>query len=215
MAIIQFFWRIYVQLKNPTCTINSARLAKNVKLGKHITLEYGSHILAQEIGDYTYINKYSLLDKNVLSIGKYCSVAYNVRIGLGGHPTDWLSTHPFAYQESYGFVTESKRWTTENEETVIGNDVWIGANSTVLAGVNVGDGAIIGAHSLVTKDVEPYSIVVGTPAKHIRYRHSEELIKKLQEIQWWNLSRKELSKYVKYMDDPERVLQEISSSQKK
>ncbi len=206
MELIHFIWKQYVRLKNPTCVIRSARLGKNVKLGKHVTLEYGSSVLAEEIGDYTYINKFCLIDKNVSSIGKFCSIAYNTRIGLGGHPVDWLSTHPFAYHKNYGFVTEDRSWSDESEETIIGNDVWIGANSTILAGIKVGDGAIIGAHSLVNKDVEPYSIMVGSPARCIRYRHSDEIIKRLKEIKWWDMPKEDLVRCTSVMNDPEEFI---------
>ncbi len=209
MELVHFIWKQLAKIKNPSCTIRTARLGKNVSLGKQVTLEYGSSILAQKIGDYTYINKYCLVDKNVSSIGKFCSIAYNVRIGLGGHPTDWLSTHPFAYNKSYGFVDKDKVWTTGSEETVVGNDVWIGANSTVLAGVKIGDGAIIGAHSLVNKDVEPYSIVIGVPAKHLRYRHSDEVIQKLLKTEWWNMSKEELMKRMEHLNDAEEFLNSI------
>lgn len=209
MELVHFIWKKLAKIKNPSCTIRTARLGKNVQLGKQVTLEYGSAILAQSIGDYTYINKYCLVDKNVTSIGKFCSIAYNVRIGLGGHPTDWLSTHPFAYNKSYGFTDNDKPWTKDSEETVIGNDVWIGANSTVLAGVKIGNGAIVGAHSLVNKDVEPYSIVVGVPAKHLRYRHSDEVIQKLLKTEWWNLSKAELSERIECLDNAEDFLNSL------
>ncbi|MFT5823925.1 MAG: acetyltransferase-like isoleucine patch superfamily enzyme [Crocinitomix sp.] len=209
MELVHYLWKQLAKIKNPSCTIRTARLGKNVKLGKQVTLEYGSSILANHIGDYTYINKFCLVDKNVSSIGKFCSIAYNVRIGLGGHPTDWLSTHPFAYNKSYGFTDKDIDWTTDSEETIVGNDVWIGANSTVLAGVKIGDGAIIGAHSLVNKDVEPYSIVVGVPAKHLRYRHSDEVIQKLLKTEWWNLPKEELSKRMQHLDNAEAFLNSL------
>lgn len=204
--MVHFVWKIWMRLKNPSCTIRSARLGKKVELGKHVTLEYGGVIAAESIGDYTFINKYALIDGNVKSIGKFCSIAYNVRIGLGGHPTNWVSTHPFAYEKKYGFAKKSKSWTDDNQNTIIGNDVWIGANSTILAGVKIGDGAIIGAHSLVKEDVQPYSIVVGTPAKHIRYRHDKETVDKLLGTEWWNLPKDQIVKRLDSMDNLELFL---------
>lgn len=204
-----YLWKQYMKLSNRSCSIESARLSKKIKLGKFVTLGYGSSILAEEIGDYTYINKFCLIDKNVISIGKFCSIAYNSRIGLGSHPDKWVSTHSFAYDKKYNFIESNKNWTDKSEKTIIGNDVWIGANATILAGVTIGDGAIIGAHSLVNKDVQPYSIVVGSPAKHIRYRHDEEIIKKLMSSKWWNLPKVELMKRIELMKNPEDFIKSL------
>lgn len=206
-----FIWKQIMKLRNPSCSIESARLAKHIKLGKSVNLGLGSSVLAKEVGDYTFINKYCLIDKNVVSIGKFCSIAYNVRIGLGGHPTSWLSTHPFAYDKKYGFLKSTIEWTDEKQDTIIGNDVWIGANATILAGVTIGDGAIIGAHSLVNKNVEPYSIVVGTPAKHIRFRFETDVIDQLQQIEWWNLSQEELTRYIASMKNPSDFIKAINT----
>ncbi|MFK8038654.1 MAG: CatB-related O-acetyltransferase [Crocinitomicaceae bacterium] len=205
-----FIWKQIMKLRNPSCKIESARLAKNIKLGKSVNLGLGSSILAKQIGDFTFINKYCLIDKNVVSIGKFCSIAYNVRIGLGGHPTSWLSTHPFAYDKKYGFVQSNIEWADKKQDTIIGNDVWIGANATILAGVTIGDGAIIGAHSLVNKDVEPYSIVIGTPAKHLRYRFDEKVIKELLDAKWWNLAKEDLIKRIDLMKSSEKFLKQMN-----
>ena len=210
MELKHYIWKQIMKMRNRSCTIETARLAKNIKLGKSVTLGLGSSVLAQEIGDYTFINNYCLIDKNVSSIGKFCSIAYNARIGLGGHPTDWLSTHPFAYDKKYGFVKNNIEWTKKSQETIVGNDVWIGANATILAGVTIGDGAIIGAHSLVNKDVEPYSIVVGTPAKHIRYRHDEDTVKSLLISKWWNLSKEALIGKIDLLRDPKDFINYLS-----
>jgi len=199
-----------MKFKHQSCTIESARLSKSLKLGKAVTIGYGSCVLAGEVGDYTFINKYCLIDSNVTTVGKFCSIAYNVRIGLGGHPADWLSTHPFLYDKKYGFVKKDLQWTSKSEKTVVGNDVWIGANATILGGVIIGDGAIIGAHSLVNKDVEPYSIVVGTPAKHIRYRHDETTIKSLLKSKWWDKSAEELKNKIAVLSDPKDFIEHLS-----
>ena len=184
MGLIQFAWKMYLRVLNPTCKIRASSLSRNVHFEKRVTIEQGSHIQCSHIGKYTYINKYCLIDKSTESIGRFCSIAYNVRIGLGSHPVDWISTHSFVYDKKYGFNTKNRF--VSNEKTIVGNDVWIGANATILNGVTIGDGAIIGAHSLVTKDVEPYSIVVGVPAKVIRYRFDKDTIQKLLAIKWWN-----------------------------
>ena len=186
MSFVQFLWKNYLRVKHPNCRIRAASIARHVKFEKGVTLEYGSHIQAGRIGRYTYISKYCLIDKPTESIGSFCSIAYNAKIGLGSHPVDWISTHPFAYDGKYGFIKESIPFEEGPEKkTIIGNDVWIGANAVILAGVTVGDGAVIGANSLVNKDVEPYSIVAGSPAEFKRYRFDDETRNKLLEMRWW------------------------------
>lgn len=207
MSLIQFLWKNYLRLTNPSCTIKAATLSRNVRFENNVVLEYGSHIQASKIGKYTYINKYCLIDKNTISIGRFCSIAYNVKIGLGSHPADWVSTHQFAYDPKYKFTKHAKKFDEKsNQHTIIGNDVWIGANASILAGVNIGDGAIIGANSLVTKNVKPYSIVMGTPAQHHRYRFDLETSKALQKIQWWNWDKKRIKENIDLFDSPERLI---------
>jgi virginiamycin A acetyltransferase len=200
-------WVLFQRIINPGCTIHAASLCRGIKFGKGVTIEKGSHVCAGRIGNHTYINKYCLIDRNTESIGNFCSIAYGVKIGLGNHPTNWVSTHPFAYDKKYGFVSKTKSFDEQTKERcIIGNDVWIGANATILAGVHIGDGAIIGANSLVTTDIAPYSIVVGTPAKHIRYRFSESLIARLLELKWWNWDEDKIKLNVGNFNNPEKLL---------
>jgi len=210
MSLIQFLWKNYLRITNPTCKIKAASLSRNVRFENNVVIEYGSHVQASMIGKYTYINKYCLVDKNTESIGRFCSIAYNVKIGLGDHPVDWVSTHQFAYDPKYKFTKQWKEFdNTSDRKTKIGNDVWIGANATLLAGVKVGDGAIIGANSLVTKDVEPYSIVMGTPAKHHRFRFDSKIIASLQELQWWNWDEKKIKDKIEFFNNPEELIKRL------
>lgn len=207
MTIVQFLWRIYVRLRNPSCTIRSAGLSKNVRFENGVTIESGSYVQADLIGKYSYINKYCLIEKNT-SIGRFCSIAYNVKIGLGSHPVDWVSTHQFAYDPKYKFVEESRSFNEGTyKKTIIGNDVWIGANAIILGGVNVGDGAIIGANSLVSSDVEPYTIIHGAPAKFSRYRFDEKIIKNLLDIKWWNWKESKVKENIDLFNDPLKVIE--------
>lgn len=202
MTLVQFLWRIYVRLRNPSCTIKSAGLSKNVRFENGVTIESGSYVQADLIGKYSYINKYCLIEKNTI-IGRFCSIAYNVKIGLGSHPVDWVSTHQFTYDPKYKFVKESRSFNGDaHKKTIIGNDVWIGANAIILAGVNVGDGAIIGANSLVTEDIEPYAIVHGIPAKFSRFRFEEHIIENLLNSKWWNLDDKKIKENIDHFNDP-------------
>jgi len=154
-----------------------------------------------EIGDFTYYDDFENVEnfeKNVkylfdfigdkLIIGKYCMIASDVTFIMNGanHLTDAVSTYPFAiFGNGWESAMDGKSYPTKGN-TVVGNDVWIGYNATIMPGVTIGDGAIIGSKSVVTKDVAPYSIIGGNPAKEIRKRFSEEQIEKLLEICWWD-----------------------------
>jgi len=153
------------------------------------------------IGDYTYYDDFENVnnfEKNVkyhfefigdkLIIGKFCMIASDVKFIMNGanHLTKSISSFPFAiFGEDWKNAMDGKNYPTKGN-TEIGNDVWIGFNSTIMPGIKIGDGAIIATNSTVTKNVEPYSIVGGNPAKEIKKRFTKEQIEKLLEIKWWN-----------------------------
>lgn len=119
-------------------------------------------------------------------IGKYCSIAEEVTIIPGGdHRVDWVTTYPLRVKFNLEGANQDGHPSTKGD-VIVGNDVWIAGGAKILSGVTIGDGAVIGANALVSKDVEPYSIVGGNPAKHIKYRFDEETISKLLEIKWWD-----------------------------
>ncbi len=143
---------------------------------------YGTYI----VGENGYIHD--------CKIGRFCSIASSCHIGLGDHALNMVSTSPLFYSSHSllpdHFLSEDipvRECTIKdtNYKVIIGNDVWMGYNVCVKEGVTIGDGAIIGAKSLVTKDIPPYSIAVGIPAKVIKYRFTPEQIQKLLEIKWW------------------------------
>lgn len=119
-----------------------------------------------------------LNEKAYLSIGNYCSISGHILIYLGGN-------HHYEWATQYPFNGHNAPWSKGN--VIIGNDVWIGTCATIHSGVTIGDGAVIASNSIVTKDVEPYSIVGGNPAKIIKYRFPKEIREKLSEYKWWNL----------------------------
>jgi acetyltransferase-like isoleucine patch superfamily enzyme len=131
-----------------------------------------------------------------LFIGNFCSIASNVNIFLGGnHRHDWITTYPFGHisQHIFNNFNGQGHPTTKGDVTV-GNDVWIGQNVTIMSGVKIGDGVIIANNSHVVKDVEPYSIIGGNPAKFIKYRFTPEQIEKLLKIKWWDWDDEKINK---------------------
>lgn len=147
-------------------------------------------------GAFLFLNYRSIVYPNV-TIGRFCSIARGCEIGVAQHPTHFLSTHSFQYNDvlfsrmpDYA-GKRTIRWRS-HKDTVIGSDVWLGAQAVIVAGVTIGHGAIIAANSVVTKDVPPYAIVGGSPARLIRYRFSEDIIARLLATAWWELSLPEL-----------------------
>lgn len=175
-------------------------LGKKVSLNIHNTFEgYNSigdtsSLGSCSIGYATYIA--SGCNIHYAKIGKFCAIGKNVQICLGKHPIDYVSIHPAFYSlekqsgftytdkqryEEHEFVDDEKKYVVD-----IGNDVWIGNNVMIMDGITVGDGAIIASGAIVTKDVPAYSIVMGQPARVNKFRFSEEVVKRLLEIEWWN-----------------------------
>lgn len=154
------------------------------------------HGLSIGYGTYGGCWNNSILWWKNIKIGNYCSFAQEIQIITSNHKIDWFSTHPCLDTPMYGKILDG----SDNESNyglVIGNDVWVGGMVMILPGCKkIGNGAIIGGGSVVTRDVPPYAIVVGNPAKILRYRFDEDIIKKLEDSQWWNLELDELKKIV-------------------
>jgi acetyltransferase-like isoleucine patch superfamily enzyme len=155
-----------------------------------------------DIGGHTYGKPkiYDWKDGTKLSIGKYCSIADDVVILLGGnHRVDWLTTYPFPAVEGWPEAMEIKGHPASKGDIVIENDVWIGYGATILSGVKIGNGAVVGARAVVTKDVPPYAIVAGNPAKIIKLRFSKREIKALLNLSWWNWSEEKIRAEVQHL----------------
>lgn len=161
-----------------------------------------------KIGDYCFIGKNTFID-NCTEIGSFCSISFDVKIGLVNHALDHISTSPFFYKKEKKWVSESTYIERKGKEVKIGHDVLISANAIILEGVKIGTGAVIAAGAVVIKDVPPYAIVGGVPAKIIRYRFDEDLRKNLLESEWWKLSKEELSKSIEYFNQPTEFLNHL------
>lgn len=149
--------------------------------GKYASLSSGVIFSNSALGDYSYVNYYSIVHQT--TIGKFCSIGPHVVIGLGNHPVrGFVSTSPKLFLK--GYFSPRERY-DQFPRVEIGNDVWIGANATLVNGIKVGDGAVIGANAVVTTDVPPYAIYGGIPAKLIRFRFKEEQREFLLKFKWW------------------------------
>ncbi len=159
---------------------------KNCHFGEYVTIGDNCVVVGSSIGRYTYVSSESKVYNT--AIGKFCSVGSELKVGLGIHPTTFISTHPIFYSlnKQAQITFSDENYFQEHKNITIGNDVWIGTRVTIIDGVSIGDGVIIAAGSVVTKDVESYSIVGGVPAKHIKYRFDSEMREKLDRFKWWD-----------------------------
>ena len=174
------------------------------------------------VGDFTYIadsefeshvTNFYPWSKDKLIIGKFCQIAVGVEFMMNdaNHQMSAVSTFPFYTLEGWDMETPAFSDMPFKGDTVIGNDVWIGQNAVILPGVHVGDGAIIGANSVVGSDVEPYTIVAGNPAKPIRKRFDDDLISLMLKWKWWDKEIDEINSLIPLLtsNDLESVKQEL------
>ena len=160
----------------------------NCNFGIYNTIYNEVSLSEVTFGDFTYIAGNTSISRT--TIGKFCSIGPDCKIGLGKHPTkDFVSTHPvfFSTLKQAQVTFADRNYFDEFAYIIIGNDVWLGANVIVVDGVKIGDGAVVAAGSVVTKDIPPYAIVGGVPAKIIKYRFEKEEIEKLLQLKWWDM----------------------------
>ena len=175
------------------------------------------------VGDYTYYDDFENVlnfEKNVkyhfdfigdkLIIGKFCMIASDVQFIMNGgnHMTESISAYPFAvFGNGWEGAMEGKTYPTKGD-TVVGNDVWIGHHAVIMPGIQIGHGSMIGSYSVVTKNVEPYTIVGGNPAKQIRKRYNEDIVARLLDIRWWDWTSEKIARNLKLLTGNDIVLLE-------
>lgn len=176
-------------------------------LSQKMQLEYEKLIASGglHMGRHTYgrpmVDAYRGSEASVW-IGNFCSISKDVVFVTGGiHPVNWVSTYPFRFLWNLPGVFEDGMPTTKGD-IKIGSDVWIGTGAMVMSGVQIGDGAVVAARSVVTKDVPPYSIVGGVPAKVINYRFDQETIRHLLEIKWWEWNDEKIQANIGLLSSP-------------
>jgi virginiamycin A acetyltransferase len=172
--------------------LNDHSVITNTRIGKMCMLGKFNKIAYSVLDDLSYTGEYTIIINT--EIGKFTSISWGVSIGPEEHDYNRITNHSFICSTKSFKLADRKYYNLFKRDCKIGNDVWIGCNSTVLRGVTIGDGAVIGANSLVNKNVPPYAIVVGSPARIIKYRFNENIITRLLEIQWWNLPIDVISK---------------------
>lgn len=192
--------------ENPT--VHSTSTIIKSKLGSWTDIGPRVSIAESEIGDYTYFagDASAIYSK----IGKYCSIASHVRINPGNHPMWRVMQHHLTYRRvQYGLGNENDEeffnWRRE-DGVEIGHDVWLGHGVIVMPGVKIGMGAVVGSGAVVTKDIPPYSIAVGVPAKVIKKRFDDSIIEKIMSTKWWEWDRKTLEERLEDFLDLDRFL---------
>jgi len=167
---------------HPTAELKSCRLGRYTAIAERVILREVT------VGDFSYFERNA--EGIYATIGKFCSIASNTRINALEHPLERITTHKVSYRPNeyfrYRGVDAGFLERRRGKAVTIGHDVWIGHGAVVLPGMSIGDGAAVGANAVVTRDVPPYTIVAGAPARTIRKRFSPEVVEQLQALQWWD-----------------------------
>lgn len=171
-------------------------------------VEAGSEINNSIFDKHSFCGYYCEISN--CDVGSFCSIGNHVIIGGGAHPMDWISTSPAFYEGRDSIPTKFSTFPRNLPPRVkIGHDVWIGERATIKQGVTIENGAVVGMGAIVTRDVEPYAIVAGCPAKTLRRRFNDVLIERLLKSEWWSAPEEDIRRAAKYATDPARFLAEL------
>lgn len=185
-------------LKDPEPRIHSTAELKACKLGRYASI--GERVVLREVnvGDFSYFERHA--EAIYTTIGKFCSIAANSRINALEHPIERITQHKLSYRPNEYFrwlgVDAAFRARRQAKAVGIGNDVWIGHGAVIMPEISIGNGAIIGANSVVTRDVPAYTIVAGVPAKPLRMRFPSEIAARIESLAWWDWPPEKLAKAV-------------------
>jgi acetyltransferase-like isoleucine patch superfamily enzyme len=193
-----------VEFREGARAYGDCRFAEGVVVGPDTVLR------SVEVGRYTYFSPQSRIIN--CRVGAFCSIGPNIKVGFGRHPTNYVSAYPSFYQpHDYSKADFGINVEFESHLPVrIGNDVWVGAHCLILDGVSIGDGAIIGAGAVVAKDIPPYTLAGGVPAKVIRQRFSDEQVAFLENLRWWDRDLDWLRARAPLFSNIERLMEAVS-----
>lgn len=207
--MLKYILGFFLNLFNPAVSLfakvdNKSVISKKARVYGHVQAS------SSTMGDYSYIGRNSRLIH--ADVGKFCSIASETKIGMGTHTLDKISTSPIFTESKNGTKHSWVKVSAVNpfKRVKVGNDVWIGVRTMVMGGVTIGDGAVIGAGSIVTKDIPPYAVVAGVPAKVIRYRFSQEQIDALLANPWWNLPEEQLREKIELFQSSDNIEEKIN-----
>jgi phosphonate metabolism protein (transferase hexapeptide repeat family) len=176
------------RLTDPAPKVHGSALVQDCRLGRHVSI--GERVVLRDVtvGDFSYFERHA--EAIYADIGKFCSIAANTRLNALDHPMERVTTHKVSYRPNeyfrYRGIDKDFREARRNRRVTIGHDVWIGHGAVVMPGVMVGTGAVVGANAVVTRDVAPYTIVTGVPARTLRLRFEPAVAERLLALAWWD-----------------------------